>query len=326
MSRLPSLHHPGGLPTVTLAPHEAGAEATAPVTGRRRLVLAMAAFTTVIEALAIADLVPRIPIGALDLNLSVIPALGLAIVCGERLLGRSARRSIAVLYGITVGVALPLIALRFAQTGRFDLWVSLLVSATGEELIYRLAIPAVIAFGLRAGRVRADYARIGGLALAGVWFVLLPGHREQMTSPASALPFAAFALLAALLVYRSGSVLPMALGHAVINMMTVLMWNEAVASDARGMALACVLGLLVLAYGRPRRLTVGDDGGLLDTRTGLDVAEIDLRDGHPATVTLTDGRVLDMEGNVIDAATRSRLNRPVHRRPEPHRSEPRTTE
>lgn len=321
MSRLPILHHPGGLPSVTLAPGGVAAEAAAPVTTRRRLVLAMAAFTTLIEVLAIADLVPSIAIGALDLNLSVIPALGLAIVCGERLLGRSARRSVAVLYGVVVGIALPLIALRFAQTGRFDLWASLLVSATGEELIYRLAIPAVIAFGLRAGRVRADYARIAGLALAGGWFVLLPGHREQMTSPASAAPFVAFALLAALLVYRSGSILPMALSHALVNMMTVLMWDEAVASDARGMALACVLGLLVLAYGRPRRLTVGDDGALLDTRTGLDVAMIDLRNGHQTSITLTDGRTLAIDDHVIDADTRARLRRPVPRRPGPRTTE-----
>lgn len=308
MSRAPVFHNPGGLPSVTLAADDVAPEATrAPITARRRLVLAMAAFTTVIEALAIAGLVPTLPIGALDLNLSIIPALGLAIVCGERLLGRSAIRSIAVLYGVVVAVALPLIAVRFAQTGRFDLWVSLLVSATGEELIYRLAIPAVIAFALRAGRVRADYARIAGLALAGVWFVLLPGHREQMTSPASAVPFVAFALLAALLVYRSGSVLPMALGHAVVNMMTVLMWNESVAADSRGMALACILGLLVLAYGRPRRLTVGDDGRLLDTRTGLDVASIDLRDGAQASITLTDGRTVDVDGNVLDPATLGRL-------------------
>jgi hypothetical protein len=101
------------------------------------------------------------------------------------------------------------------------------------------------------------------------------------------------------LVYRSGSVLPMAAGHAVTNLLTVLVWNQKVATDARGMSLACVLGLLVLAYGRPRRLTLDDDGGMLDTVTGLGVAAIDLRDGHPPAVILTDGTALAMGSNAL---------------------------
>ena len=273
-------------------------QATTPAPSRRNLILAMAAFTVVIETLSIAGLIPLVPLGSLALPVSIIPALGLGVACGERLLGRSSFRGAAATYWVAIAIALPLLAVRFAQIGRLGLWTSLLAASAGEELIYRLAIPAVLAAVLRAGKVRPDRARMASLALAGVWFVLLPGHREQMDSIASALPFAAFALLAALLVYRSGSVLPMAAGHAVINMLTVLMWDEAVAADARGMGLACVLGLLVLAYGRPRRITVADGGGLLDTRTGLDVAVIDLREDHGTTVTLSDGRIVDIDGHL----------------------------
>lgn len=303
MSDLPVLHHPARLPQVAAAPATAHAlAADAPAGSRRRLVLLMAAFTTLVEIAAIAELVPTIPVGSLDLNLSLIPALGLAVVCGERLLGRSTGRRAAVAYWIAVAVLLPVLAALFVRSDRFGLWVSLLSASAAEELIYRLAIPAVIAALLRAGRVRADWARIGGLGLAGLWFVLLPGHREQMDSVASALPFVAFAVLSALLVYRSGSILPMAAGHAVVNMLTVLMWSEAVAADERGMALTCVLGLLVIAYGRPRRLTVGDDGSLIDTRTGLEVRVIDLRDGQAASVTLSDGRSLDVDGHLARPA------------------------
>lgn len=307
MSKLPILHHPGSLPAVRLAPSRSlvrrrpvddGSTDEAATSGRRRLVLVMAAFTMIIEILGIAQLVPAIPIGSLDLPLSIIPALGLAVACGERLLGRSTFRLAAVVYWVAVGLAVPLLAVRFAQSGRFGLWVSLLAASASEELVYRLAIPAVLAVALRVVKVRPDRARIASLAIAGIWFVLLPGHRAQMDSVASALPFVAFALLAALLVYRSGSVLPMALGHAVVNMLTVLVWNEAVAADDRGMALACILGLLVVAYGRRRRITVADGGGLLDTDTGLDVAVIDLRDGQPASVTLSDGRTVDVDGQL----------------------------
>lgn len=307
MSTLPVLHHPMRLPEVSPAARSAHSlAADAPAGSRRRLVLLMAAFTTLVEIAAVADLVPSIPVGSLDLNLSLIPALGLAVVCGERLLGRSTGRRAAGAYWALVAVLLPVLAVVFIRTDRFGLWVSLLSASAAEELIYRLAVPAVVAALLRAGKVRADWARIGGLALAGLWFVLLPGHREQMDSVASALPFAAFALLSALLVYRSGSILPMAAGHAVVNMFTVLMWSEAVAADERGMALTCVLGLLVVAYGKPRRLTVGDDGGLIDTRTGLEVVVIDVRDGQAASVTLSDGRTLDVEGRLAHASVATR--------------------
>jgi hypothetical protein len=266
----------------------------------------MAAFTTAVEVADIVDAVPNIPIGTLDLPLSIIPALGLAVACGERLLGRSAGRRAAIVYWAVIVGVLPVLAGLFVRTGRPGLWVSLLAASVNEELVYRLAIPAVIAAVLRAGRVRSDWARMAGLGLAGLWFVLLPGHREQMDSPASAVPFVAFALFAALLVYRSGSILPMAAGHAVVNMLTVLMWDEAVAADERGMALACVLGLLVVAYGRPRRLTIGDDGRLLDTRTGLEVSVVDVRDADHPTVTLTDGRTLRADSPVPRVRRRHR--------------------
>ena len=296
MSILAVLHHEPTVGPSTQSADMNTLATDAPAGSRRRLVLAMAAFTTVIEIASIANVVPSFQLGSLDLPLSAIPALGLAVACGDRLLGRSTIRRAAVGYWILIAATLPVLAILFARTGRFGLFTGLLGASVSEELVYRLAIPAVIAVVLRAGRVRPDRARIGGLALAGLWFVLLPGHREQMHSVASAIPFVAFATLAALLVYRSGSVLPMAFGHAAINMLTVLMWNEAVAADARGMGLASILGLLVVAYGRVQRITVTDDGGLVDTRTGLRVSMIDLRDGLPAMVTLSDGRTLEIDG------------------------------
>ena len=269
------------------------------VNARRRLVLAMAAITTVIEALSVAGLIPLVQVGELKLSLSLLPALGLAAVCGERLLGRSTNRRIATGYWITVGILLPVLAVAYHRVDRLPMWASLVMAALSEELVFRLAVPAVAGAGLRLAGLDHHRARIGGLVVGGVWFVLLPGHLEQMSSPVEAVPFIAYATLAALLVYRSGSVLPMAAGHAVINLLTVLVWSESVARDARGMALACVLGLLVLAYGRPRRMTIADDGTMVDTVTGLSVATIDLRDGRPATVTLTDGTEIEVHPGIV---------------------------
>jgi hypothetical protein len=91
----------------------------------------------------------------------------------------------------------------------------------------------------------------------------------------------------------------MAIGHAISNLLTVLMWREAVPADVRSIALATMLGLLVLAYGRPSRITVGDDGGLIDIQTGLDVSAIDLRDGQTPLVELADGRLIPVHAKMV---------------------------
>ncbi|MBX3287549.1 MAG: hypothetical protein KF703_19540, partial [Actinobacteria bacterium] len=53
------------------------------------------------------------------------------------------------------------------------------------------------------------------------------------------------------------------------------------------------------AYGRQRRLTLDDSGGMVDIRTGLAVTAIDLREGQPATVTLADGRTIQVDGQLV---------------------------
>jgi len=47
------------------------------------------------------------------------------------------------------------------------------------------------------------------------------------------------------------------------------------------------------------RITVGDDGGLVDTQTGLAVTAIDLRDGQPALLELADGRYLPVHADMV---------------------------
>lgn len=276
----------------------AGARASV-LTTRRSLVLALSTLTMFVEIADIIGAIPPISIGGLDLSASLIPALALGLVCGSRLLGRSTLRRAAAGFWIAVGVLLPTLALLFVQQGRAELVPALILAALNEELVYRLAIPAVLAAVLRVGNVRPNTARIAGLTGAGLWFVLLPGHVEQMDSFGTFVPYVAFAALSAVIVYRSGSILPMAIGHAISNLLTVLMWQEAVPADARSIGLACVLALLVLAYGRPSRIAHSDDGGLVDIKTGLPVAAIDLRDGQPALVELTDGRLLPVHKKMV---------------------------
>ncbi|WP_426570835.1 CPBP family glutamic-type intramembrane protease [Aquihabitans sp. McL0605] len=266
---------------------------------RRTLVLALAGITTLTELLSFTGRIPTIPMGGLELSASLIPALALGLACGSRLLGRSSVRRAAIVFWIVAAVMIPVLAYLFWRSGRLELVPTLIFAALDEELVYRLAIPAVIAAALRLGNVRPNAARIAGLVGAGIAFCLLPGHLEQMRGAAGFLPFAAFAGLSAFIVYRSGSVLPMAVGHAISNLLAVLVFRNAMPADARSLGLATVLCLLVLAWGRPARITVGDDGGLVDTQTGLAVTAIDLRDGQPALVELADGRYLPVHADMV---------------------------
>jgi hypothetical protein len=279
----------------------------APAGSRRRLVLGAAAVTVAAAVAGQVGALPTIPLGGLELSFSLVPALALGVACGNRLLGRSTARHAAIGYWVAMAITLPTLAVIFARTGRLDLWVALVVAATQEELVYRLAAPAVFALVLRAMGMVPGRARVVGLVLAGIWFVLLPGHLEQMTGPTTVAPYLAFAALAAIIVHRSGSILPVAAGHAVANMVTILMWDETVASDQRGMWLACTLGLLLLAYGRPRRLTLDDQGGLVDTHTGQPVAVIDLCDPASPHAVLADGTRVPVD--VRDAGTHTATHR-----------------
>jgi hypothetical protein len=269
------------------------------LSNRRTLVLGLSGITVLVEVLSLAGLLPPLWIGGLGLSFSLLPAMALGLACGSRLLGRSGVRRAAVGFWVTAGVLLAALTLLCWQEGRIDLVPALVLAALDEELVYRLAIPAVIAACLRLGHVRPNAARIAGLVGGGIWFCLLPGHLEQITSPAGLLPYVAFSTLSAFIVYRSGSILPLAIGHAISNLLTFLMFGSAVTADARSIGMASVLCLLVLAYGRPRRITVGDDGGLVDTQTGLAITAIDLRDGQPALVELADGRYLPVHADMV---------------------------
>lgn len=269
------------------------------LSNRRTLVLGLSGLTMICEVLSFGGLLPKLPVGGLELSFSLLPAMALGLACGSRLLGRSAvRRTAAIFWGLA-GLLMVGITAMYIHLGRLELVPALVLAALDEELVYRLAIPAVIAAALRLGNVRPNAARITGLVAAAFWFCLLPGHVEQAATPSGFVPYVAFASLSAFIVYRSGSILPLAFAHAISNLLTFLMFGAAVTADARGLGMASILCLLVLAYGRPRRITVGDEGGLVDTQTGLAVTAIDLRDGQPALLELADGRYLPVHADMM---------------------------
>ncbi len=261
---------------------------------RRRLVLAAAAVTVITEISGLVGITPAIGLGGLELSMALVPALALGAACGDRLFGRSSLRRVAASYWIGTMLLLTVLLAFYVVYETVQMFAALVLAALGEELVYRLAAPAVFAVILMFAGVEAKRARLAGLALAGTWFVLLPGHHSQMTSGAGPVPFVAFAILSAALVYRSGSVLPMAMAHAIVNLVTALVWSDVLPADARVVSATAVLGLLTLAYGMQRRVAEDGRGRMIDTVTGLAVVEVTEVDGD-SFARLADGTLIPME-------------------------------
>jgi hypothetical protein len=248
-----------------------------PGSDRRLFVLLLASVTVAVEVAGLAGAIPYIEVGRVVLSPSLIPALVLALACGDRLLGRARTRPAATAFWVAAALAIVLGAILYLRTEYPADVPGLIMAALDEELVYRLAIPAVLALLLRSIRVSAPMARVAGFVVAGLWFVLLPGHREQMDSAAAVIPFLAFAGLSAVMVYRSGSVLAMATAHGVSNLLTILVWTEDVQQNARSLVLGSLMLLMVFAYGHTRRYIEADNGTIIDLRTGR-IMVVDLRD------------------------------------------------
>jgi hypothetical protein len=224
---------------------------TAASRGRRRLALVTAVAAVVVEALSFAEKLPYVYIGGVAVAWTLVPALALAVACGTAIAGRQRSRPAALTFGCMVGLALISTSTLLISRGHSAMLAGLIVAIAVEELVYRLAVPALVAGLLHRFGVRSNVARIIGFVVGGAWFVVLPGHRAQWANAAAVAGFVAFATIAALVVYRSGSVLAAFLAHLCADLLTTLYWFGLISLHQRGLVLASVLILLVLAYGPP---------------------------------------------------------------------------
>ncbi len=218
----------------------------------QRLLLVVASVTVLTEVASLLNLLPGIPVGRYELSASVVPALLLVPVLGSRLFGKTYDVHAEVVFWAAASIALFAVAIQFIKLGDWLTVPAIFGAALDEELVYRLAVPLVISAALVGWGVRAHRARVIGFVIAGLWFVSLPGHRMQMGSLAEALPFLGFATLAALVVYRSGSVFALVAVHACTDFFNILAIQHHIGPTARALGLAALFTLLVMSYGAPR--------------------------------------------------------------------------
>lgn len=245
----------------------------------RMLVLTLATVTMVVEmGSLLADVSVRV--GSFSLSASTVPSVLLLVFVGARSVGEARDRDRLVPFWIAMVAGLGLGASLFARTGDLVDVGALLVAATNEEMVYRFAVPVVAATGLMVLRVPPTAARVVGYVAAGTWWVLLPGHQAQMANAANLATYVAFAVISALVVARSRALVPMAVAHCVLNIITIAHVRGDITGGSRGALSACLLFLLVGTFAWPgdlRRRASDAEDLVSDT-------VIDLRDGRPTTV------------------------------------------
>jgi membrane protease YdiL (CAAX protease family) len=194
----------------------------------------------------------------------VSPALplGLLLACmiGLNRLGldRTNRRAWREFLVIAGGVLAYAVASYSLEIGGWPEAFGLILAALGEELIYRLAVIVVVGALIarllgRDWRNASEWGLAPGLAalvVGSIVFSVLPGHIAQMSDALHALPFASLGLVLGYAVLRTGALVPAAIVHALLNLVTlaVLAGDMSVASRnalSSGALLALVSGTVV---------------------------------------------------------------------------------
>jgi len=217
--------------------------------------------TVLVEISAFTEQLSFLRFGAIQASLSIVPGLLLAAFLGRTIVGRQGNHDAFVTFWACAVVILSVAVIGFSRLDHPIELAGLVVVSVDEELVYRLALPVLLAAALVGFGLPRKWCRILGYTIAGIAWVLLPGHRAQMHNPAEVFTFIEFAFLMAVICLRSGSVLATATAHVCSNLLTVLVWREVLPQSDRSLMFGGLLALMLLAYGmRIRNPHTGKDG------------------------------------------------------------------
>jgi len=232
--------------------------------------------TVLVEISAFTEQLSFLRFGAIQASLSIVPGLLLAAFLGRTIVGRQGNHDAFVTFWACAVVILSVAVIGFSRLDHPIELAGLVVVSVDEELVYRLALPVLLAAALVGFGLPRKWCRILGYTIAGIAWVLLPGHRAQMHNPAEVFTFIEFAFLMAVICLRSGSVLATATAHVCSNLLTVLVWREVLPQSDRSLMFGGLLALMLLAYGmRIRNPHTGKDGP--DAPHDVEEMVIDLR-------------------------------------------------
>jgi membrane protease YdiL (CAAX protease family) len=110
------------------------------------------------------------------------------------------------------------IAAAVVVTGSPGEVAGVVVHAATEEVIFRAAVPAIVAIAFGWVGVPPAVAGTVGVACSAWVFAVMPGHLQQMDAHADVLPFLAFGLAVGWAAWRTRSLLPGLVVHVLHNL------------------------------------------------------------------------------------------------------------
>ncbi|HLF41256.1 MAG TPA: CPBP family glutamic-type intramembrane protease, partial [Acidimicrobiia bacterium] len=173
-------------------------------------------------------------LGVIHVPASAVPAFLLLVVFGARLVP-AARSWAPFLLWAAVVAAVPAWCFR-DLFGGFDGFSGFVVAAVHEEVVFRAAFPVVVWRILDGTGIVPAWSRMGAILLPAAVFAVLPNHLFQAAGAVGVLPFFTFALFFGLLVRSPSFILPAALAHLSVNLLTVPVTHGFVSPGARAVA------------------------------------------------------------------------------------------
>lgn len=184
---------------------------------------------------------PLAALGVVHVPISAVPASLLLIAFGPRLFS-DARRWLPFVLWAGVIAAVPAWCFRDLFGGPVGV-AGYAVAAVHEEVVFRAALPLLVWRLLDRADVGPAWSRAGAVLVPACVFAVLPGHLRQTGSGIEVLPFFTFAVFFGLLVRRPSVLLPAALAHLTVNVLTVPVNYGLVSPVARMLAVAALLSV-----------------------------------------------------------------------------------
>jgi hypothetical protein len=153
-------------------------------------------------------------------------------------------------------VALLLLGLLFGalyvDANGFGVTMAIVAAVGVEEVVYRFAVPVVIAVVLQRFGVRQRSGVLVGVAISIVLFALMPGHLAQLNSFEAWSALIAFSLLMSHAVWRGKSLFAPVAAHAVYDFATLGMQDGDISSLLRVAGAAATLLAMVVIAAHPK--------------------------------------------------------------------------
>lgn len=192
-------------------------------------------------------------VGWVHIAWSIFPCLGaLALLVQYPRLHHIVVGEPRALAYVALFVLLGIFGGAFVVHNGFGVTAAILVAVGMEEVIYRLALPAVITLCAVCLGARPRVALFLSVGIAIALFAAMPGHREQLHDLRSYLALIAFSVLMSHAVWRGNSLLAAVFAHAVYDYVTLGMQVGDVSSLLRICGAAAALLSLAIIASHPK--------------------------------------------------------------------------